>query len=257
MFQASASGGRALLSRVRAPCICRCAASSSTSSASSALLPSSKRRLAVALATATGASAALTLFVAKTHASQSASAEARSDQSQWQSPVPNSSPSNSNNSQSQPPPLPSTATFSASNAAITSADKVDDDGSGVSLIVNPPVAGRKRLVVLGTGWAAVSFLRGLVPDADTDVTVVSPRGYFLYSPLLPAAAVGSVETRSICEPIRTLLPPGAVFVEAAATAIDPTRRTIECEPQLDPSRAFTLQYVPELAHVDSMPVRIR
>lgn len=243
MLQASTSGGRAVLPRVRAPSIRRCAATSSTSTATSALLSSGKRRLVVALAAATGAATALSLFVANTHASQPASAEARPDQSQWQPPIPHSPPSTGSPSSSQSPPPPSsTATFNVANAAVTSADGADDD-SGISRIVNPPVAGRKRLVVLGTGWAAVSFLRGLAPDADTDVTVVSPRGYFLYSPLLPAAAVGSVETRSICEPIRTLLPPGAVFVEAAATTIDPARRTIACEPQLDPARAFTLQYV--------------
>ena len=38
-----------------------------------------------------------------------------------------------------------------------------------------------------------------------DVTLVSPRNYFLYTPLLPAAATGTVEERSIVEPVRKLL----------------------------------------------------
>ena len=38
-----------------------------------------------------------------------------------------------------------------------------------------------------------------------DVTLVSPRNYFLYSPLLPSASVGTVEQRSIVEPVRKML----------------------------------------------------
>ncbi len=38
-----------------------------------------------------------------------------------------------------------------------------------------------------------------------DVVLVSPRNYFLYTPLLPAVATGAVEGRSIVEPVRHLL----------------------------------------------------
>ena len=38
-----------------------------------------------------------------------------------------------------------------------------------------------------------------------DVTVVSPRNYFLFTPFLPSCVVGTVEPRSIVEPIRQLL----------------------------------------------------
>ena len=40
---------------------------------------------------------------------------------------------------------------------------------------------------------------------QVDVTLVSPRNYFLYTPLLPAAATGTVEERSIVEPVRKML----------------------------------------------------
>lgn len=36
-----------------------------------------------------------------------------------------------------------------------------------------------------------------------DVTLVSPRNYFLYTPLLPSAATGTVEPRSIVDPVRS------------------------------------------------------
>lgn len=38
-----------------------------------------------------------------------------------------------------------------------------------------------------------------------DVVLLSPRNYFLYTPLLPAVAAGSMEERSIVEPVRHLL----------------------------------------------------
>jgi hypothetical protein len=60
---------------------------------------------------------------------------------------------------------------------------------------------KEKIVVLGTGWGAASFLK----DIDTslyDVTVVSPRNYFLFTPMLAGASVGTVEYRSITEPIR-------------------------------------------------------
>ena len=68
----------------------------------------------------------------------------------------------------------------------------------------PPATGRPRVVVVGSGWGAISFLKALPRDvADrVDVTIISPRNYFLYTPLLPAVATGTVEERSIVEPVR-------------------------------------------------------
>ncbi|EQC31328.1 hypothetical protein SDRG_10930 [Saprolegnia diclina VS20] len=103
-------------------------------------------------------------------------------------------------------------------------------------------AAKRHIVVLGSGWGAVAFLRKLKPDDSTRVTVVSPRGVFLYTPLLPAASTGTVEARSIVEPIQTFLPKHARFVEAAATAIDPTTNRVTCVSELDPDTPFTLEY---------------
>jgi len=38
-----------------------------------------------------------------------------------------------------------------------------------------------------------------------EVIMVSPRNYFLYTPLLPAVATGTMEERSIVEPVRNLV----------------------------------------------------
>lgn len=62
-------------------------------------------------------------------------------------------------------------------------------------------AKKEKVVILGSGWGAVPFLK----DIDTnryDVICISPRNYFLFTPMLAGASVGTVEFRSICEPIR-------------------------------------------------------
>ncbi|CCF50457.1 putative NADH dehydrogenase (ubiquinone), 64 kD subunit, mitochondrial [Ustilago hordei] len=66
------------------------------------------------------------------------------------------------------------------------------------------LAGKERLVIVGGGWAAVGLLKSLDPE-KYNVTLISPNNYYLFNPLLPSAAVGTVEPRSLIEPIRKLL----------------------------------------------------
>lgn len=63
---------------------------------------------------------------------------------------------------------------------------------------------KKRVVVLGTGWAGTSFLKNL-NNSSYDVQVISPRNYFAFTPLLPSVTCGTVEARSIVEPIRRIV----------------------------------------------------
>eukprot|EP00192_Tetraselmis_astigmatica_P005159 CAMPEP_0117678632 /NCGR_PEP_ID=MMETSP0804-20121206/17399_1 /TAXON_ID=1074897 /ORGANISM="Tetraselmis astigmatica, Strain CCMP880" /LENGTH=503 /DNA_ID=CAMNT_0005488029 /DNA_START=142 /DNA_END=1653 /DNA_ORIENTATION=- len=61
---------------------------------------------------------------------------------------------------------------------------------------------RPVVLVLGSGWAAHACIK--VIDTDQyDVIVVSPRNHFCFTPMLPSTAVGTVEFRSLLEPIRT------------------------------------------------------
>ena len=60
---------------------------------------------------------------------------------------------------------------------------------------------KEKIVILGTGWGSAAFLK----DIDTnmyDVTVISPRNFFLFTPMLAGASVGTVEYRSITESVR-------------------------------------------------------
>lgn len=63
---------------------------------------------------------------------------------------------------------------------------------------------KKRILVLGTGWAGTSFLKDL-DISSYDVQVVSPRNYFAFTPLLPSVTCGTVEARSIVEPVRNII----------------------------------------------------
>ncbi|CAO1639175.1 unnamed protein product [Sympodiomycopsis kandeliae] len=65
---------------------------------------------------------------------------------------------------------------------------------------------KQRLVIVGGGWAAVSLLSKLDKD-KYNVTLVAPNNFYLFTPLLPSATVGTVEPRSLIEPLRKVLTP--------------------------------------------------
>merc|ERR1712100_638397 len=102
---------------------------------------------------------------------------------------------------------------------------------------------KKTIVVLGSGWGAISFIKALDKKGTTDmfeVILVSPRNYFLYTPLLPGVATGAIETRSIVESIRRpIAEKGFKYYEAAATDIDAKNNIVACRKD---ENEFTLKY---------------
>ena len=87
---------------------------------------------------------------------------------------------------------------------------------------------KPNVVILGSGWGAISFLQHI--DAKKyNVSIVSPRNYFLFTPLLPSTPVGTVDEKSIIEPVVNfaLKKKGNVsYYEAEATSINPDRNTV-------------------------------
>ena len=75
----------------------------------------------------------------------------------------------------------------------------DDDSEEMQKQKDKP-----KLVILGSGWGSVALLKVLNPE-DYHVTVVSPVNYFLFTPMLPSATVGTLELRSLAEPIRRIV----------------------------------------------------
>lgn len=100
---------------------------------------------------------------------------------------------------------------------------IDDDES-------PEARAQKhkpKLVVLGTGWGSVAMLKNLNPD-DYHVVNISPSNYFLFTPMLPSATVGTLELRSLVEPIRRILPRiRGHFLKGSAEDVDFSEKLVE------------------------------
>lgn len=85
-----------------------------------------------------------------------------------------------------------------------------------------------KVVVLGTGWAAFRMVKS-IDSTRHRVVVISPRNHFLFTPLLPATASGTLEFRSIIEPIRSSkIMRRTKYYQALATRICPESKTITC-----------------------------
>ncbi|KAG0261183.1 NADH:ubiquinone oxidoreductase [Mortierella polycephala] len=105
---------------------------------------------------------------------------------------------------------------------------------------------KRTVIVLGSGWGAVSFLKSINTD-DYNVMVVSPRNYFLFTPLLPSCTVGTIELRSIMEPIRFITrhkSRNVKFYESECTDIDPESKTISISDVSDIKGAVSNTTIP-------------
>ncbi|KAF9113370.1 NADH:ubiquinone oxidoreductase [Mortierella sp. AM989] len=105
---------------------------------------------------------------------------------------------------------------------------------------------KRTIVILGTGWGAISFLRKINTD-DYNVVAVSPRNYFLFTPLLPSCTVGTIELRSIMEPVRFITrhkSRNVRFYESECTDIDPESKTISIADVSDIKGAVTNTTIP-------------
>ena len=87
--------------------------------------------------------------------------------------------------------------------------------------------GKPRLLILGTGFGAMALLRRINRQAY-DVTVVSPRNHFVFTPLLPSSTVGTIEFRSLIEPVRARRP-GIQFHLGRAVHLDLAAKTVHCQ----------------------------
>ena len=58
-------------------------------------------------------------------------------------------------------------------------------------------------MILGSGWAGYGFARTLDPNKYERI-MISPRSYFVFTPLLAGSAVGTLEFRAILESVRRL-----------------------------------------------------
>ncbi|KAI9821709.1 MAG: hypothetical protein M1827_002290 [Pycnora praestabilis] len=100
---------------------------------------------------------------------------------------------------------------------------VDDEDSPLKMKQKD----KPKLVILGSGWGSVALLKILNPD-DYHVTVVSDVNYFLFTPMLPSATVGTLELRSLAEPVRKIVARvRGHFLKATAEDVDFSEQLLE------------------------------
>ncbi len=98
---------------------------------------------------------------------------------------------------------------------------------------------KHRLIILGSGFASFSTLK--VIDTNLyDVIVVSPRNHFIFTPLLPSTTVGTIEFRSIIEPIRSAKE-NITYFHAYCIKINTIDNSVQCKNALD-GNEFTLSF---------------
>lgn len=87
--------------------------------------------------------------------------------------------------------------------------------------------GRERVVILGSGWGGYNVSRKLSSKKYAPL-IISPRSYFVFTPLLTNTASGSLDFSSIVEPVRD--PRSKVdFFQGAVRSVDLKRKTVLVE----------------------------
>jgi NADH dehydrogenase FAD-containing subunit len=99
---------------------------------------------------------------------------------------------------------------------------------------------KPRVVIVGCGWAGFRIAQDLDKN-KFDVHLVSPRNHFLFTPLLPSTAVGTLEFRAIQEPVRTI--PHMHYSQAWVKSIDFDASSLSCvDAFTDHAFSFELPY---------------
>lgn len=100
--------------------------------------------------------------------------------------------------------------------------------------VAPPATGARprRVVLVGGGfaglYAALELDRLVGHDRSLEIVVIDRNNYFLFPPLLPSAAAGTIETRQVTFPFRRIFETTNIaFRRATVERIDPDRRVID------------------------------
>ncbi|CAO3656913.1 unnamed protein product [Mucor hiemalis] len=100
-----------------------------------------------------------------------------------------------------------------------------------------------RVVILGSGWAGFKLMKDM-DNKNYDVSVVSPRNYFVFTPLLASTSVGTLEFRCVTEPIRNYSK-DIKFYQAFCDRIDVENQVIHCSSNVDDGqeqKSFSLDY---------------
>ena len=107
---------------------------------------------------------------------------------------------------------------------------------------NPPGGRKHRVIIVGGGfaglYAAMDLDKSLGHHKDLEILLIDRNNYFLFPPLLPSAATGTVESRQVTFPFRRILETtNIVFHMANVEKIDPARQVVHTTATADSSAA--------------------
>ncbi|CAD2213134.1 NADH dehydrogenase [Angomonas deanei] len=90
---------------------------------------------------------------------------------------------------------------------------------------------KPTLTILGTGWAGC-YAAYEVDPSRFNIEVVSTRNHMVFTPLLPQTTTGTLEFRSVCEPITNIQPalskPPHQFYRSFIYDVDFEQREVSC-----------------------------
>lgn len=100
-------------------------------------------------------------------------------------------------------------------------------------------APKSKVVIIGGGWAGFRVASDL-DKTKFDVTLISPRNHFLFTPLLPSTAVGTLEFRCIEEPVRTIR--NLTYYQASADAVNFESKVVRCTGAFKEADSFDVSF---------------
>jgi len=117
---------------------------------------------------------------------------------------------------------------------------------------------RRRLVILGGGFGGLDVARAIgrsrAGRAYWDTVLVDKENFYQFNPLLPAVAVGAVETRHIVYPLREMARQRQIrFYKNKATGIDLAARTVRLHNQRTESYDTLVIAVGSVTHYYGVP----
>eukprot|EP00249_Psilotum_nudum_P010650 c22678_g1_i1 orf=372-1991(-) len=102
---------------------------------------------------------------------------------------------------------------------------------------------KPRVVVLGSGWAGCRLMKSLDPKIY-DVVCISPRNHMVFTPLLASTCVGTLEFRSVAEPVSRIQPalsssPNSYFFIGRCLNVDKDNHQVHCVAEGDKEKGQT------------------
>lgn len=115
-----------------------------------------------------------------------------------------------------------------------------------------PSLTKPTVVILGTGWAGCYAAHRLNPNI-CNIQVLSIRNHMVFTPLLPQTTTGTLEFRSVCEPVTNIQPALARlphrFYRCMSYGIDFEKQLVKCvgvgvvgASEKVPANVFDVQY---------------